>query len=214
MDAILIGSISALADTSDMQREAFNEAFAQHGLDWTWEGQDYRDRLQKSGGRQRVADYAEERGQKVNAAQIHADKTEIFQRRIREQGLTIRPETRDLLAHAADKGIKTAFVSTTLPGTVDAYVEALADQLPKPFDIVLNGEKVGDQKPAPTPYIMAANQLGVSASDCLAVEDNVQGAESALAAGATCLAYPNADTETHEFPGTRPMSDWRELLGA
>lgn len=38
MKAILIGSIGTLADTSDMRREAFNEAFAQAGLDWTWEG--------------------------------------------------------------------------------------------------------------------------------------------------------------------------------
>ena len=36
MSAILFGSISTLADTSEMQRAAFNEAFRAHGLDWSW----------------------------------------------------------------------------------------------------------------------------------------------------------------------------------
>jgi hypothetical protein len=35
MSAILFGSISTLADTSELQRRAFNEAFSAHGLDWT-----------------------------------------------------------------------------------------------------------------------------------------------------------------------------------
>lgn len=33
MPAILLRSISTLADTSELQRQAFNQAFAQHGLD-------------------------------------------------------------------------------------------------------------------------------------------------------------------------------------
>ena len=34
MSAILFGSISTLSDTSEMQRDAFNAAFADAGLDW------------------------------------------------------------------------------------------------------------------------------------------------------------------------------------
>ena len=37
MTAILFGSISTLADTSEIQRDSFNQAFAEHGLDWTWD---------------------------------------------------------------------------------------------------------------------------------------------------------------------------------
>lgn len=160
-----------------------------------------------------IVAYAEERGQKVNANQINADADTIYQRRIADAGLTLRPEARDVLAHAAAQGLPTALVSTAVPGTVDAAIAALGDQLPKPFDLTLNGEKVGDTKPSPTPYIMAANQLGVSASDCLAIEDTAEGAASATAAGATCLAYP-ADAGTEPFEGTRPIADWKDVLGA
>ena len=40
MSAVFFGSISTLADTSELQRRAFNEAFAAHGLDWNWSRDD------------------------------------------------------------------------------------------------------------------------------------------------------------------------------
>ena len=35
--AILFGSIGTLAETSDLQRNAFNEAFKISGLNWFWD---------------------------------------------------------------------------------------------------------------------------------------------------------------------------------
>ena len=34
--AILFGSIGTLVETSELQRTAFNQAFSEAGLDWTW----------------------------------------------------------------------------------------------------------------------------------------------------------------------------------
>jgi phosphoglycolate phosphatase-like HAD superfamily hydrolase len=59
MPAVLFGSIGALADTSELQREAFNDAFRAHGLDWTWSRDEYQQLLAESGGEQRIAAYAE-----------------------------------------------------------------------------------------------------------------------------------------------------------
>jgi hypothetical protein len=36
MSAILFGSISTIADTSELQRQVFNQAFQARGLDWCW----------------------------------------------------------------------------------------------------------------------------------------------------------------------------------
>lgn len=41
LSALLFGSISTIADTSERQRHAFNEAFAEHGLDWQWDRDEY-----------------------------------------------------------------------------------------------------------------------------------------------------------------------------
>ena len=42
MPALLLGSISTVADTSELQRQAFNQAFEEHGLDWQWDQDQYR----------------------------------------------------------------------------------------------------------------------------------------------------------------------------
>ena len=65
MSVILFGSISSIADTSELQRESFNEAFEKHGLDWRWDRDDYAAMLGKSGGKDRVAEYAASRGEDV-----------------------------------------------------------------------------------------------------------------------------------------------------
>src|SRR4051794_17042780 len=79
MSTILFGSISTLADTSELQRRAFNDAFAAYGLDWHWSRDDYVAMLSSNGGAQRIADYASSRGDDVDAAAVHAKKSEIFQ---------------------------------------------------------------------------------------------------------------------------------------
>ena len=59
MPALLFGSISTLADTSEEQRAAFNEAFARHGVDWRWERDEYRQLLTSNGGAARIAEFAQ-----------------------------------------------------------------------------------------------------------------------------------------------------------
>ena len=76
--AILFGSIGTLIETSDLQRESFNEAFKEAGLDWYWDQEDYRLLLKQSGGTKRIEDFAEKNNVNVNASQIRNRKTEIF----------------------------------------------------------------------------------------------------------------------------------------
>lgn len=71
MPAILFGSISTIADTSELQRHAFNDAFAAHALGWHWDREDYVAMLGESGGQNRVAAYAASLGQEVDASAIH-----------------------------------------------------------------------------------------------------------------------------------------------
>ena len=43
--AILFGSIGTLIETSELQRNAFNQAFSENGLDWDWNPAQYQDLL-------------------------------------------------------------------------------------------------------------------------------------------------------------------------
>jgi len=54
--------------------------------------------------------------------------------------------------------------------------------LPIP-DVIVSDDDVNHSKPAPDPYLTAANRLKLDPSACLAVEDSVQGVQAAIAAG-------------------------------
>ncbi len=56
------------------------------------------------------------------------------------------------------------------------------------FDVVLTGDDVTHKKPNPEIYTTAAERLGADPSDCVVVEDAVNGVMAANAAGMRCLA--------------------------
>ena len=73
--ALLFGSIGTLVETSEIQRKSFNEAFKKKGLDWYWTKKEYIKLLNKSGGKDRITEYARTKGIKVNAKQLIDLKT-------------------------------------------------------------------------------------------------------------------------------------------
>lgn len=200
MTALLFGSISTLADTSELQREAFNRAFADHGLDWSWDREEYAAMLDRSGGAARIAAYAGERGEQVDADAVHATKSERFRQSLAEGGVTPRAGVVDAVHDARRDGLKVGLVTTTSRANIDALLAALAPSLSADdFDVVVDRSEVGRPKPDPEAYSVALRRLGEDATHAVAVEDNVEGATAATAAGLTCVAFPNANTADHSF---------------
>ena len=139
MPALLLGSISTLADTSELQRQAFNEAFAAHGLDWRWDQDQYRSMLSQSGGQARIAGYARSRGESVDAKAVHETKTRIFQERLAADEVTARTGVEDSIKDAMGYGWKTGLVTTTAPGNVAALLKALSPAIrPEYFDVIVD----------------------------------------------------------------------------
>ncbi len=203
MSALLFGSISTIADTSELQRESFNEAFAAHDLDWRWEAEEYREMLRGNGGADRIAGYAARRGQDVDAAAVHATKSELFRQKLGRGGLTARPGVLESLRSARQAGGKVALVTTTSPENVVALVQGVDQLQLSDFDLVVDDSVVQRSKPDPAAYAYALATLGEDAADAVAVEDNVGGVQSATAAGVTCLAFPNTNTAGHDFGSAR-----------
>ena len=54
MKALLLGSIGVLAETSELQRRAYNTAFVAHGIDWHWNIATYCQHLATPGGQHRL----------------------------------------------------------------------------------------------------------------------------------------------------------------
>jgi HAD superfamily hydrolase (TIGR01509 family) len=208
LSAILFGSISTVADTSELQREAFNRAFAEHGLDWRWDRDDYRGMLATSGGRDRIAEYARSRGQDVDPDAVHDTKTKIFQESLAGAGLSPRPGVVDTVRGARERGLKLALVTTTSAGNVAALLDALGPELgASDFDLVVDSSAVDRPKPDPAAYAYALQNLGEQPRGCVAIEDNVGGVRAATAAGIACVAFPNANTAAHGFDGAAQQVD-------
>ncbi len=71
------------------------------------------------------------------------------------------------------------------------FVKPILAALPDDtFAAVVTGDVVDRGKPHPEPYLAAARELDVLASECLAIEDSGTGATSAVAAGCVVLVVP------------------------
>jgi HAD superfamily hydrolase (TIGR01509 family) len=208
MPALLLGSISAIADTSELQRQAFNQAFEAHGLDWQWDQDQYRAMLSKNGGQARIAEYARSLGQTVDAKAIHESKSRIFQFSLASGGVAPRPGVVDSIKGAKSNGWKVGLVTTTSPDNVTALLDALSPHLAaRDFDIIVDASSVQRPKPDQAAYAFALENLREVPGDCIAVEDNVGGLQAAVAAGVACVAFPNENTAQDDFSAARRRVD-------
>lgn len=208
MSAVLFGSISTLADTSELQRQAFNRAFADHGLDWRWDRDDYVAMLEKSGGSARIAHYAKSVGETVDAVAVHETKSTIFQESLATSPVPPRPGVVETIRGAKRTGLKVALVTTTSKDNISALLRALSPDVgPDDFDVIVDASDVDRPKPDAAAYVLAVTRLGEDPGSCVAVEDNVDGVESATAAGLTCVAFPNENTARQEFAAAERRVD-------
>jgi len=100
-----------------------------------------------------------------------------------------RPGAVELLAEVRAAGIPVGLVTMSYRQMTDAIVDALPVGS---FQAVVSGEQVSRGKPHPDPYLLAAQRLGVEATECVAIEDSVTGATSARDAGCAVLVVPAA----------------------
>ncbi|MBC8092951.1 MAG: HAD-IA family hydrolase [Pseudonocardia sp.] len=198
MPAVLFGSIGTLAETSEIQRESFNQAFREHGLDWRWERADYIAMLPESGGRNRIAAFARSVDQDVDADAVHRTKSELFRKNL--SGITPRPGVLDTITAAKRDGVRLGLVTTTSHDNVVSLLDALGpDVTLADFDVVVDASQVTAPKPDAAAYAYALDALGERADGCVAIEDNAAGVTAAAAAGVRCVAFPGANTADHRF---------------
>lgn len=200
MTAVLFGSISSLADTSELQRAAFNQAFEEHRLGWTWKREGYISLLERSGGQDRISAYARSQRQAVDTTAVHATKSRIFQRSLAAPNVAPRPGVVETIAAAKRRGMKVALVTTTSADNVAALLSALSPQVQSSdFDLVVDATSVNAPKPDPAAYRYALHELGEHPQHCVAIEDNLGGVEAAVTAGLRCVAFPNVNTAGHRY---------------
>ncbi|MEM1036279.1 MAG: HAD-IA family hydrolase [Pseudomonadota bacterium] len=201
--AILIGSIGVVAETSDIQRRAYNQAFREAGLDWHWDVETYKDLLKQNGGRDRLRTLSFETNADLSEKQvlaIHARKTDIACAEIIEDGVDLRPGVVELLTMAAQEGAKLAFVTTTYRQNIDAIAQGARPKLDlNGFDAIMTTNDVEQTKPHPEIYEKALNRLSLKPGECLAIEDSETSLKAAKAAGIETIITPGQFTIGQDF---------------
>lgn len=104
-------------------------------------------------------------------------------------GLPLKPGVFALLDLLAACGIPRAVVTSTRRDRALVKLQT-AELLPR-FSAVVAGGDVALPKPAPDPYLLAAERLGVAPQHCLVLEDSAPGVRAALAAGMTAIQVPD-----------------------
>ncbi len=189
--ALLFGSIGTLIESSNIQRNSFNQAFKEAGLDWYWDEQDYKILLKKSGGTKRVEDFAEKNNVNINAEKIRNRKTEIFSSFISQNKQELRKSVDKIIKFTKKNNIKLGFATSTTINNVDAVFESLIGQISKNnFDFIGNKSMVRNEKPNPDIYTVAIKSLNLLPGECLAIEDTEESSKSAVNAGIKCIGFP------------------------
>ncbi len=203
IEALFIGSIGVLAETSDIQRQSYNQALGEAGLSWRWSEDAYRELLGFSGGKDRLRMLSDATGAGLSddeIAAIHARKTELAGARIREDGVALRPGIEPLIDFCLESDVALGLVTSTYQTNIDAIRDGVRGRLPlERFDVVVSRDDVERGKPDPEAYCVALERTGAPPAAILAIEDTPVSALAARRAGVEVIVHPGAFTNDQPF---------------
>ena len=201
--AILFGSIGTLVETSDIQRESFNNAFEITGLSWKWNENEYRELLKKSGGARRIKEYGDKQNILIDGKKIRDLKTKIFNEYLNKNNLPPREGVLDVIKFAKKNKLKLGFVSSTTKNNINSIFNTLKKSInKKEFDFIGNNEMVLREKPYPDIYEYSLQFLNIEAEECFAIEDTEESLKSAIGANIRCIAFPGKYHTENKFKGS------------
>ena len=114
-------------------------------------------------------------------------------------GLPLKPGAAELLDLLDERRLPRAIATSSTHATVRGHLvsHGLTDRF---HGVVAHGDYASG-KPAPDPFLKAAERLGVAPALCLALEDSHNGVRSAFAAGMMTVMVPDLLPPTEEIRG-------------
>ncbi len=201
MPALIFDCDGVLADTErDGHRPAFNQAFAEAGLDVVWDEAEYARRLKIGGGKERIASLfgdAEERRDEILA--LHKRKTAIYKEIVRAGKLPARPGIARIVDEALAAGWTLAVASTSAEESVRAVLEHAVGEANAERFAVFAGDVVPAKKPDPAIYLLAIEELGLAREDAIVIEDSRNGLLAAVGAGLRCVVTVSGYTAEEDM---------------
>jgi HAD superfamily hydrolase (TIGR01509 family) len=216
----VIFDLDALTDIEcDGHREAYNAAFAAHGLDFQWSVTRYRQLLALTDERQRVAAELRKRGvatesdvlTRLLADDIYTTKTMLFDELILDRDLTPRPGLVDFVAETFGAGVQVAVVASGQRSWAEPLVRQLVGE--GIVETVVTSEDVKKPMPNPEAHHLALAELGITAENALAISGSACGLRAANKSGLATIVItgegvpdiPAAVAVRPDFGGSAPL---------
>ena len=118
---------------------------------------------------------------------------------IAETRLELKPGALELLGTLDEMRLPRAIATSSSHRTVERHLTAHG--LLGRFHAIVGHGDYQNGKPAPDPFLKAAERLGIEPALCLALEDSHNGVRSASAAGMMTLMVPDLLEPTEEIRG-------------
>ena len=162
--------------------------------------------------RSSVAFFSTDYGAAFAAEDLRETARRIFGELVDREPL-LKPGVLELLDLLDRLGLPRAIATTSSRPTVQRHLEA-HDLVGRFHHIVAHGD-YARHKPAPDPFLKAAEQLGVAPELCLALEDSHNGVRAASAAGMMTIMVPDLLPPTDEIRGlcTHIVLDLHDVRG-
>ena len=118
-----------------------------------------------------------------------ANKDRAYRKQIEQLELSVPVHLTEFLAKLKEQDIAVGLVTGTSRSQVEYILQKL--DLAKYFDTIVAGDDLDSSKPEPEPYLLAAKQLNLPPSECLAIEDNPVGIQAAKQANIQVVGIAN-----------------------
>ena len=144
----------------------------------------------RSFGRPFVRDqFREWFGASFDYDEVRAYRKLIYEEIVKENGIQLKTGALNTLAWLKENGILRAVATATDLERTGRYLKSVG--LEGVFDKICSAADCKFGKPAPDVYLKAVEQLGLSPSECIAVEDAPNGILSASRAGLKVVFVPD-----------------------
>lgn len=201
LQAIIIRADGAFAETEELRRLSFIDAFKEAGFDWTIDRGAFGETRRLGSLRDRMAHFVRQfmkrRGETLDIDQLvsamHRRACKVFQKLIADGALDPRLGIRELVVTARQEDVKLALTGTMKREDADSMlVHALGSRGPQMFDcmaLVSNAETpVADEDL----YRQTLSQLDIDPDHCLVIESTMRGATAAAAVGLAVITTRSA----------------------
>jgi beta-phosphoglucomutase len=118
-------------------------------------------------------------------------------------------ENYDIIKVAMERGLQVGLVTGTKRENLAVVIP---DDLLVHFDIIITDGDTENGKPAPDPYLAAAENVAVHPGECLVIENAPIGIQAAKAAGMFCIALKTTLSEEHLHQADVTFKNHTELL--